>query len=121
MFCPLRDTFSYHITGYSPFHSSLPLSSFCVNQVTFSFYFRIETVSQSPDVLTVYSALILSLDNDYISSDKNIVSVWLKHIFISKFFTQHIQCNPTSAIRKRELYQKTRVAPIMKFIIYSKN
>ena len=34
----------------------------------------------------------LSLGNDVTSSDKNIVIAWLKHIFISKFFVQHIQC-----------------------------
>ena len=34
----------------------------------------------------------LSLGNDVTSSDKNIVIAWLKHIFISKFFAQHIQC-----------------------------
>ena len=34
----------------------------------------------------------LSLGNDVTTSDKNIVIVWLKHIFISKFFAQHIQC-----------------------------
>ena len=34
----------------------------------------------------------LSLGNDVTSSDKNIVIVWLKHIFISKFFAQHTQC-----------------------------
>ena len=33
-----------------------------------------------------------SLGNDVTSSDKNIVIAWLKHIFISKFFAQHIQC-----------------------------
>ena len=56
------------------------------------FYFRTETVSQVPGVLKIYSALILSLGNDVTSSDKNIVIAWLKHIFISKFFAQHIQC-----------------------------
>ena len=34
----------------------------------------------------------LSLGNDVTSSDKNIVIAWLKHLFISKFFAQHIQC-----------------------------
>ena len=34
----------------------------------------------------------LSLGNDVTSSDKNIVIAWLKHIFISKFFAQHMQC-----------------------------
>ena len=34
----------------------------------------------------------LSLGNDVTSSDKNIVIAWLKHIFIAKFFVQHIQC-----------------------------
>ena len=31
----------------------------------------------------------LSLGNDVTSSDKNIVIVWLKHIFILNFFAQH--------------------------------
>ena len=34
----------------------------------------------------------LSLGNDVTSSDKNIVIAWLRHIFISKLFAQHIQC-----------------------------
>ena len=34
----------------------------------------------------------LSLGYDVTSSDKNIIIAWLKHIFISKFFVQHIQC-----------------------------
>ena len=34
----------------------------------------------------------LSVGKDVTSSDKNIVIAWLKHIFISKFFAQHIQC-----------------------------
>ena len=34
----------------------------------------------------------LSLGNDVTSSDKNIVIAWFKHIFISKFFAQHMQC-----------------------------
>ena len=34
----------------------------------------------------------LSLGNYVASSDKNIVIAWLMHIFISKFFAQHIQC-----------------------------
>ena len=38
------------------------------------------------------SIQLLSLGNGVISSDNNIVIVWLKHIFISKFFAQHIQC-----------------------------
>ena len=50
---------------YSPFHSSLPFqhlgqSSFCVNQVTFLFYFRAETVSQVPGVLKIHSTFIFS-------------------------------------------------------------
>ena len=34
----------------------------------------------------------LSLGNNVTSPDKNIVIAWLKQIFISKFFAQHIQC-----------------------------
>ena len=34
----------------------------------------------------------LSLGNDVTSSDENIVIAWLKQIFISKFFAQHILC-----------------------------
>ena len=36
----------------------------------------------------------LSIGNAATSSDKNNVHVivWLKHIFISKFFAQHLQC-----------------------------
>ena len=56
----------------------------------FLLYFRTETVSQMPHVLK--SIQHLSLGNDVTSSDKNIVIVWLKHVFISKFFAQHIQC-----------------------------
>ena len=42
--------------------------------------------------MSLKSILHLSLGNDVTSSDKNILIVWLKHIFISKFFAQHIQC-----------------------------
>ena len=34
----------------------------------------------------------LSLGNDVTSSDKNTVIAWLKHIFISKFSAQYVQC-----------------------------
>ena len=34
----------------------------------------------------------LSLGNDVTYSDKNIVIASLKHIFISKFHAQHVQC-----------------------------
>ena len=34
----------------------------------------------------------LSLGNDVTSSDKKHVIAWFKHIFISNFFAQHIQC-----------------------------
>ena len=52
----------------------------------------------------------LSLGNDVTSSDKNIVIAWLKPIFISKFFAQHIEriirthsCNRIET--KAEFYQ----------------
>ena len=67
---------------YSTFHSSLPFehlgkSSLC-KPGNLLFYFRTETVSQ------VFLKFIqhLSLDDDVISSDKNIVIVWLKHILL---------------------------------------
>ena len=69
-------------------HSSLP---FVCKSGNFLFYFRTETVSQVPGVL-LKSIQHLSLGNDVTSSDKNIVIAWLKHIFVSKFFAQHIQC-----------------------------
>ena len=52
----------------------------------------------------------LSVGKDVTSSDKNIVIAWLKHIFISKFFAQHIQCILRTHIcnrieRKAEFYQ----------------
>ena len=52
----------------------------------------------------------LSLGHDVTSSNKNIVIAWLKHIFISKFFEQHIQCilrthNCNSIETKAEFYQ----------------
>ena len=51
----------------------------------------------------------LSSGNDVTSSDKNIVA-WLKHIFISKFIAQHIQCILRTQIcnrieTKAEFYQ----------------
>ena len=52
----------------------------------------------------------LSVGKDVTSSDKNIVIAWLKHIFILKFFAQHIQCILRTYIckrmeRKAEFYQ----------------
>ena len=60
---------------YSPFHSSLPFqhlgqSNFCVNQVTFLFYFRAETVSQVPGVLKSIQHLFLG--NAVTSSNKTL-------------------------------------------------
>ena len=48
----------------------------------FLFYFRCQVFLKSIQHL--------SLGNDVTSSDKNMVIVWLKHIFISKIFAQHI-------------------------------
>ena len=80
-------------TNYSPFHSSLPFehlgqSSLCVNQVTFYSILELKQWCQ------VFLKFIqhLSLGIGVTLSDKNIVAVWVKHIFISKFFAQHIQC-----------------------------
>ena len=49
----------------------------------------------------------LSLHNVVISSDKNIVIVRLPHIFISKYFAQHIQCILTHILNsiEAEFYQ----------------
>ena len=86
-------------SGYSPFHSSLPFEHlgrsnlhsslpFVCKSGNFLFYFRTETVCQ----VFLKSIQHLSLGNDVTSSDKNIIIARLKHIFISKFFAQHIQC-----------------------------
>ena len=87
-----------HEPAYSPFHSSLPFEHsgqsfffhsslpFACKSGNFLFYFRTETLSQ----VFLKSSQHLSLGNDVTSSDKNIVIAWLKHIFISKFFAQHI-------------------------------
>ena len=64
-----------------------------VNQVTF--YFILELKQCPRCQVFLKSIKHLSLDNDVTSSDKSIVVVWLKHIFISKFFaktyTMHIK------------------------------
>ena len=87
---------------YSPFHSSLPFehlgqsnlfTGVCrlfLNQVTF--YFILELKQCTRCQVFLKSIQHLSSGNDVTSSDKNIVIAWLKHIFISKFFAQHIQC-----------------------------
>ena len=93
--------FSY-LTSYSPFHSSLPFEHLglsnlftrvCrlfVNQVTF---YSILELKQCPRCqVFLKSFQHFSLGNDVTSSDKNIIIAWLKHIFISEFFAQHIQC-----------------------------
>ena len=87
---------------YSPFHSSLPFQHLgqsnlftrvCrlfVNQVTF---YSILELKQCPRCQVFLKSIQhLSLGNDVTSSDKNIAIAWLKHIFISKIFAQHIQC-----------------------------
>ena len=63
-----------------------------VNQVTF---YSILELKQCPRCQVFLKSIQhLSIGNDVTSSDNNIVIVWLKHIFISKFFAQHtcIQC-----------------------------
>ena len=87
---------------YSPFHSSLSFEQLgqsnlftqvCrlfVNQVTF---YSILELKQCPRCQVFLKSIQhLSLGNDVTSSDKNIVIACSKHIFISKFFAQHIQC-----------------------------
>ena len=87
-------------SNYSPFHSSLPFEHLgqsnlftrvCrlfVNQVTF---YSILELKQCPRCQVFLKSIQhLSLGNDVASSNKNIVIAWLKHIFISKFFAQHI-------------------------------
>ena len=88
--------------NYSPFHSSLPFQHLgqsnlftqvcrlCVNQV--AFYSILESKRYHRCQVFLKSIKHSSLGNDVTSYDKNIVIVWLKHIFISKFFAQHIQC-----------------------------
>ena len=89
--------------NYSPFHSSLPFEHLgqsnlftrvCrlfVNQVVF--FYSILELKQCPRCQVFLKSIQhLSLCNDVTSSDKNIVIVWLKHIFMSKFFAQHIRC-----------------------------
>ena len=51
------------------------------------FCFESETVSQ----LFLKSIQHLSSGIDVTISDENIVIVWVKHIFVSKFFAHHIQ------------------------------
>ena len=71
---------------YSPFHLSLPFthlgqSSLSVNRVTF---FSILELNQCPrGQVFLKSIQHLSLGNDVTFSDKNIVIIWSKHIFIS--------------------------------------
>ena len=87
---------------YSPFHSSLPFEHLgqsnlstrvCrlfVNQVTF---YSILELKQCPRCQVFLKSIQhLSLGNYVTSSDENIVIAWLKHIFISKFFAEYIQC-----------------------------
>ena len=97
------DLFKQHSNcSCSPFHSSLPFEHLgesnlftrvCrlfVNQVTF---YSILELKQCPRCQVFLKSIQhLSLGNDVTSSDKNIVIAWLKHIFISEFFAQHIQC-----------------------------
>ena len=106
--------------SYSPFHSSLPfehlgqsnffirVSHLFLNRVTF--YSILELKQCTRCQVFLKSIQHLSLGNDVTSSDKNIVIAWLKHIFISKFFAQHIQCISRTHIcnrieTKAEFYQ----------------
>ena len=79
-----------------------------VNQVTF---YSILELKQSPRCQVFLKSIQhLSLGNDVTSPNKNIVIAWLKHIFISKFFAQHIQCilrthNCNRIETKAEFYQ----------------
>ena len=68
-------------------HSSLPFVCKSIN-----FYSILELKQCSSSQVFLKSIQHLSLGNDVTSTDKNIVIAWLKHIFISKFFAQHIQC-----------------------------
>ena len=61
-----------------------------VNQGAFDSIFELKQCPRCQVFLK--SIQLLSLGDDVISSDKNIVIVWLKHNFISKVFAQHIQC-----------------------------
>ena len=61
-----------------------------VNQVTFYSFLELKQCPRCQVFLK--SIQYLSLGNDVTSSDKIIVIAWLKLIFISKFFAQHIQC-----------------------------
>ena len=61
-----------------------------VNQVTF--YSVLELKQCLRCQVFLKSIQLLSLGNDVTSSDRNVVIAWLKHIFISKFFAQHMQC-----------------------------
>ena len=80
----LTGTLKYKTNKYSPFHSSLPFEhlgqSSCVNQVTF--YSVLERKQCPRYQVFLKSIQHLSLGNDVTSSDKNIVTVWSKHIFI---------------------------------------
>ena len=79
-----------------------------VNQVTF---YSILEQKQCPRCQVLLKSIQhLSLGNDVTSSDKNIEINLLNHIFISKFFAQHIQCILRSHIcnrieTKAEFYQ----------------
>ena len=74
-----------------PFSLELTISAFrsikflCINQVI------IIELKQCPRCQVFLKSIqYLSLSNVFTSSDIIIVIVWLKHIFISKFFAQHI-------------------------------
>ena len=86
----------YFDDAYSPFHSSLPFEHLgqlnLFTRVCRLFYSILELKQCPRCQMFLKSIQHLSLGNDVTSSDKNIVIASLKHIFISKFFAQHIQC-----------------------------
>ena len=96
-----------------------------VNQVTF---YSILELKQCPRCQVFLKSIEhLSLGNDVTSSDENIVIVWLKHIFISKFFAQHIQCIVNTHLKqdrekKAEFYNLSSylISIYMAKIVYSK-
>ena len=72
-------------------HSSLQFehlgqSSLCVNQVNFFSILELKQCHRCQEFLKSIQHLSLHVCYNVNTSDKNIVIVWLKCIFISKFF-----------------------------------
>ena len=85
MLHPFHSSLSFQHLG-QVFYSNLPFqhlgqSSFCVNQVKFNSILELKQCPRCQVFLK--SVQHLPLGNDVTSSDKNIVIVWLKHIFSS--------------------------------------